>query len=581
MLIEKIQRKFALTRLGVENLIKACISCTISYIVIAMSIGVLYYFTCDMLKILAYKSYEFLIGVYILEFVVMFVLIYLAHYVQYNMTFLNTYTESARLRINVAEKLRKFPLSFFLKRNLSDLSTTILSDVTYMEQALSHFIPEFVGSIVSTVLLSIGMFVFDFKMALAVVWCVPVSIILILLAKKKLSFVGHRDRQIQLIRTEKIQEGLETMRDLKASNFIEEYLKEVDEAIDNCEKSQIKSEFVNALFVVSSQLILKLGIVTTVIFGVKYLMSGQITLEVFMLFLIVASRLYDPLNATLQNLVAIISCESRVGRLNDINYHKLQIGEDTFEPDNYNIEFENVSFSYEKGKIVLDNVSFTAKQNEITALIGNSGGGKTTCASLIARFYDLDNGKIKIGGVDISTVDPEVLLSKFSIVFQDVVLFNNTIFENIRIGKKDATDEEVKRAAELAFCDEFVKNLPNRYNTVIGENGSKLSGGQRQRISIARAILKDAPIILLDEASASLDVESETYVQRALSKLIQDKTVIMIAHRMRTIANVSHLVVLENGKVSEEGTSQELLNNNGIYKHMVDLQKMSDAWKIE
>ena len=580
MLLEKIQKKFALTKLGAENLIKACISCTISYIIIAMSIGVLYFFTCDILKLLADKSYTFSIGVYIVEFVVVFTLIYIAHYIQYNMTFLNTYTESARLRINVAEKLRKFPMSFFSKRDLSDLTTTILSDVTYMEQALSHFIPEFVGSIASTVLLSIGMFVFDFKMALAAVWCVPVSIILILLAKKKLSSVSHKDRSIQLVRTEKIQEGLETVRDLKASNYTKQYLKEVDEAIDNCEKSQIKAEFTNALFVVSSQLVLKLGIVTVVIFGVKYLMTGQITLEGFMLFLIVASRLYDPLNATLQNLAAIISCESRVDRLNNINDYKLQTGGDTFEPDNYDIEFEDVSFSYQPGKVVLDDVSFTAKQNEITALIGNSGGGKTTCTSLIARFYDLDKGRIKIGGVDIATVDPEVLLSKFSIVFQDVVLFNNTILENIRIGKKDATDAEVKRAAGLAFCDEFVKNLPDGYDTVIGENGSKLSGGQRQRISIARAILKDAPIILLDEASASLDVESETYVQKALSKLIQNKTVIMIAHRMRTVANASHLVVLENGRVSEEGTSEQLLENNGLYKHMVDLQSMSYAWKI-
>ena len=572
MLLEKVQKKFALTKLGAENLIKACISCTISYIVIAMSIGVLYFFTCDMLKLLADKSYTFSVGVYIAEFVVVFALIYIAHYIQYNMTFLNTYTESARLRINVAEKLRKFPMSFFSKRDLSD--------VTYMEQALSHFIPEFVGSIASTVLLSIGIFMFDFKMALVAVWCVPVSIILILLAKKKLSSVSHKDRDIQLIRTEKIQEGLETVRDLKASNYTEQYLKEVDDAIDNCEKSQIKAELTNALFVVSSQLVLRLGIATVVIFGVKYLMSGEITLEVFLLFLIVASRLYDPLNATLQNLAAIISCESRVDRLNNINDYKLQTGGDTFEPKNYDIEFEDVSFSYQPGKPVLDDVSFTAKQNEITALIGNSGGGKTTCASLIARFYDLDKGKIKIGGVDIATVDPEVLLSKFSIVFQDVVLFNNTIFENIRIGKKDATDEEVKRAAELAFCDEFVKNLPEGYDTVIGENGSKLSGGQRQRISIARAILKDAPIILLDEASASLDVESETYVQKALSKLIQNKTVIMIAHRMRTVANASHLVVLENGRVAEEGTSGQLLENNGLYKHMVDLQSMSYAWKI-
>ena len=572
MLLEKVQKKFALTKLGAENLIKACISCTISYIVIAMSIGVLYFFTCDMLKLLADKSYTFSVGVYIAEFVVVFALIYIAHYIQYNMTFLNTYTESARLRINVAEKLRKFPMSFFSKRDLSDLTTTILSDVTYMEQALSHFIPEFVGSIASTVLLSIGMFMFDFKMALAAVWCVPVSIILILLAKKKLSSVSHKDRDIQLIRTEKIQEGLETVRDLKASNYTEQYLKEVDDAIDNCEKSQIKAELTNALFVVSSQLVLRLGIATVVIFGVKYLMAGQITLEVFMLFLIVASRLYDPLNATLQNLAAIISCESRVDRLNNINDYKLQTGGDTFEPENYDIEFEDVSFSYQPGKPVLDDVSFTAKQNEITALIGNSGGGKTTCASLIARFYDLDKGKIKIGGVDIATVDPEVLLSKFSIVFQDVVLFNNTIFENIRIGKKDATDEEVIAAAKLANAHGFIKHLKDGYNTVLTGDGSNLSQGQRQLLSIARTAIANPPVLILDEATSNVDMITEQKLQQAMNTMMEGRTSFVIAHRLKTIINSDKIVVIKDGKVVEEGTHKDLLSLKGFYNELYQNQ---------
>ena len=299
-----------------------------------------------------------------------------------------------------------------------------------------------------------------------------------------------------------------------------------------------------------------------------------------MLFLIVASRLYDPLSGTLQNLAAIISCDPKIARLNEIENYPLQTGEEKFEPSNYDIEFKNVSFEYQSGKQVLEDVSFVAKQNEITALIGNSGGGKTTCASLAARFYELNEGVIKIGGIDISTVDPEILLSKFSIVFQEVVLFNNTILENIRIGKKDATDEEVMEAAQKAFCDEFVEKLPDGYNTVIGENGSKLSGGQRQRISIARAILKDAPIILLDEASASLDVESETFVQKALSRLIANRTVIMIAHRMRTIANASKLIILEDGHVVEQGTPEQLLRKEGVYQRMVDLQKMSNEWKL-
>ena len=579
-MIKKVQERFALTHLGAVNLIKACVSCTISYLAIAMSIGVLYYFTCDVLEMLYGSSNTILYSMYLIEFVIVVILIFIAHYIQYNMTFYNTYKESARLRIRVAEKLRKFPLMFFSKRDLSDLTTTILSDVTVMEQALSHFIPEFFGSIASTLLLSISMFFFDFRMALAAVWCVPVSFLLVVLAKRKLSNAGFKDRQKQLVRTEKIQETLETIRDLKANHYTQQYLNEVDQVIDDCEKSQIKTELTNALFVVSSQLILKLGIATVVIYGVTSLINQTIDLKVFMLFLIVASRLYDPLSGTLQNLAAIISCDPKIARLNEIENYPLQTGEEKFEPSNYDIEFKNVSFEYQTKKKVLEDVSFVAKQNEITALIGNSGGGKTTCASLAARFYELNEGVIKIGGIDISTVDPEILLSKFSIVFQEVVLFNNTILENIRIGKKDATDEEVMEAAQKAFCDEFVEKLPDGYNTVIGENGSKLSGGQRQRISIARAILKDAPIILLDEASASLDVESETFVQKALSRLIANRTVIMIAHRMRTIANASKLIILEDGHVVEQGTPEQLLRKEGVYQRMVDLQKMSNEWKL-
>lgn len=579
-MIKKVQERFALTHLGAVNLIKACVSCTISYLAIAMSIGVLYYFTCDVLEMLYGTSNTILYSMYLIEFVIVVILIFIAHYIQYNMTFYNTYKESARLRIRVAEKLRKFPLMFFSKRDLSDLTTTILSDVTGMEQALSHFIPEFFGSIASTLLLSISMFFFDFRMALAAVWCVPVSFLLVVLAKRKLSNAGFKDRQKQLVRTEKIQETLETIRDLKANHYTQQYLNEVDQVIDDCEKSQIKTELTNALFVVSSQLILKLGIATVVIYGVTSLINQMIDLKVFMLFLIVASRLYDPLSGTLQNLAAIISCDPKIARLNEIENYPLQTGEEKFEPSNYDIEFKNVSFEYQSEKKVLEDVSFVAKQNEITALIGNSGGGKTTCASLAARFYELNEGVIKIGGIDISTVDPEILLSKFSIVFQEVVLFNNTILENIRIGKKDATDEEVMEAAQKAFCDEFVEKLPDGYNTVIGENGSKLSGGQRQRISIARAILKDAPIILLDEASASLDVESETFVQKALSRLIANRTVIMIAHRMRTIANASKLIILEDGHVVEQGTPEQLLRKEGVYQRMVDLQKMSNEWKL-
>lgn len=497
------------------------------------------------------------------------------------MTFFNTYKESARLRVSLAEHLRKIPLSFFGQRDLSDLTTTMLGDVTYMEQALSHFIPEFIGSIVSTTLLSLSMFFFDFKMALAAVWCVPVSFILIFLAKKKFNINNLDFNNKKITQADKIQEGLESMRDLKANLFLDTYLKEIHQSIDNTEKIQIKNEFTNALFVVSAQLILKLGIVTVILVGIQLLLQQQIELSTLLLFLIVASRLYDPLNGTLQNLVAIISCKTKINRLNEINYYPIQSGKESFQPDNYDIVFDHVSFGYNNDKDIIHDVSFTAKQGEITVLIGESGGGKSTLAKLAARFWDINKGKIYVGGIDIQTIDPEVLLSKYAIVFQDVVLFNSSILDNIRIGKKEATDQEVLAAAKLALCDEFVEKLPNGYQTIIGENGAKLSGGQRQRISIARAILKDAPIILLDEATASLDVESETYVQKALSKLIQNKTVIIIAHRMRTIANANHLVVLKDGKIVEEGTANELLLKEGIYKHMTFLQQMSSNWTLQ
>jgi len=580
-MIKKIQEKFALTPLGAKNLVKACLSCTISYLILAMSIGVLYYFCIDyIIPCLNGYNVEISIPLYIAEFVIVALLIYIAHYIQYNMTFYNTYIESARLRVSLAEHLRKIPLSFFGQRDISDLTTTILGDVTYMEQALSHFIPEFTGSIISTTLLSLSMLFFDIRMALAAIWCVPVSFLLVYLSRNHLYKMNLEYNKKQLHRASMIQEGIESIRDLKANRFDLQYLKEVDDSIDVAEKQQIKNELLNALFVVSAQLVLKLGIVTVVIAGIYLLMGNEITFSTFLLFLIVASRLYDPLNGTLQNLAAIMSCKPKVDRLNEINHYAIQEGKEEFTPQNYDIEFKNVTFGYEKDKKIIKNVSFLAKQGEITALIGESGGGKSTCAKLAARFWDIEQGEIDVGGVNIQTIYPETLLSQYAIIFQDVVLFNSSIMDNIRIGKKDATDEEVLQAAKLAYCDEFVKELSEGYQTVIGENGAKLSGGQRQRISIARAILKDAPIILMDEATASLDAESETYVQKALSKLIKNKTVIVIAHRMRTIANADHIIVLKDGQIVEEGSPHELIKMNGIYKHMSELQNMSQTWQL-
>lgn len=581
-MIKRIQKRFVLSEIGARNLIKASLSCTISYLVLALSIGVLFNFADDLMtSLLNHQTVQIRYYIYLSEFIIVFILIYVAHYVQYNMTYYNTYKESARLRISLAEHLRKIPLSFFGKRDLSDLTTTMLADVNGMEQALSHFIPEFAGSILSTIILSISMFFFDYRMAFSAVWCIPVSFLLVIMAKKKLDEITHKDKALQIHRAEMIQEGLETMRDLKSNHFTERYLKEVDESIDVTEKSQIRSEITNAIFVVSAQLILKLGIVTVVLMGLYLLSIDQMSMSVFVLFLIVASRLYDPLNSTLQNLAAIVSCEPRIERLDEMENYPIQEGQDQFEPQNYDIVFENVYFGYEKNQDIIHDVSFTAKQGEVTALIGPSGGGKSTCAKLAARFWDVSKGKITVGGVNIQDVDPEVLLSKYAIVFQDVILFNSSIMDNIRLGKKDASDEEVLQVAKLALCDEFVNRLPDGYQTIIGENGARLSGGERQRISIARALLKDAPIILLDEATASLDVESETFVQQALSHLIQKKTVIMIAHRMRTIANADHLIVLKEGHVVEEGTPQQLINKEeSVYRHMTDLQNRSHQWEL-
>lgn len=580
-MIEKIQNKFALTPQGAKNLIKACLSCTISYLILAMSMGILYYFCVDFaIPLLEHKDIDLAVFTYVIECGIVAVLIYIAHYIQYNMTFYNTYKESARLRISMAEHLRKIPLAFFGQRDISDLTTTILGDVTYMEQALSHFIPEFVGSIVSTLLLSLSMFFFDFQMALSAIWCVPVSFLLIVLARKKLLKLNQIYNHKQLHRAQMIQEGLESMRDLKANRFANQYLKEIDDVIDDAEKQQIKNELATALFVVGAQLILKLGIVTVVLVGTTLLIQNQISFSTFLLFLIVASRLYDPLNGTLQNLAAIISCQPRIDRLNEISNYPIQSGQEEFEPSNYNIVFDHVSFGYDQQTNIIKDVSFTAKQGEITALIGESGGGKSTCTKLAARFWDVSQGQITVGGINIQDIEPETLLSKYAIVFQDVVLFNASIMENIRLGKKDASDDEVLKAAKLAYCHEFVDKMPDGYQTMIGENGAKLSGGERQRISIARAILKDAPIILLDEATASLDVESETFVQQALSQLIKNKTVIVIAHRMRTIANAHHLVVLKDGKVIEEGKPEDLIQKDSHYKHMVELQSSSNVWNI-
>ena len=576
-MIRKLQKTFALSHQGAVDLIKGCIACMFQNLSFLFPVGLLYFLVGDLFSggILAGKIWFYVIGC-----VVAVGLILLTTWFQYNCTYFATYIESGVRRITLAERLRRLPLSFFGKKDLADLTSTIMADCTFLEQSFSHFIPELFGSIASTLLCAIALCVYDWRMALAALWVFPVSFLVVALSQKFQGKLNQKSMDAKMACADGIQECIETVRDLKANNAEARYLKGLDQKIKAVERRSIFTELGTALFVVSAQMILKLGIATVALVGGVLLTGGSLDILTFFLFLLVVSRLYDPLQSALQNLAAILSTRTNIARMNEILEHPIQTGSRTLTNQGCDIVFDHVGFAYNTGETVLEDVSFTAKQGQVTALVGPSGGGKTTVSRLAARFWDVNQGKITVGGMDISQIDPEALLSLYSIVFQDVTLFDNTILENIRIGKKDAADEEVLAAAKLANCDEFAEKLPDGFYSRIGENGCELSGGERQRISIARAFLKDAPIILLDEATASLDVENETLIQSALSRLIRQKTVLVIAHRMRTVAGADQIVVLSEGRVAEQGTPQQLMAENGIYARMVKLQTESQAWTI-
>ena len=568
--------KYALSKQGASDMIKAIISATISNIILMVPVALLYYLVRDyMAGNLGDKVLFYVAGC-----LIAFVLIGISTYIQYNATFLSTYVESGVRRVTLAEKLRKIPLSFFGKKDLSDLTSTIMNDCAQMETASSHFIPELFGACISTALIAVGLFFFDWRMAIAALWVLPVSFLIVGCSGKVQKSLNKKQMVLKMACADGIQECLENVRDLQAYNTQEDYMKGLTGKIKAVEKHAIVTELGTAVFVGSSQMILKLGIATVALVGGVLLAKGELDILTFFMFLMVVSRIYDPMQVSLQNLAAVIASGVQSDRLDEILSHEVQEGTNTMKHDGYDIEFSNVGFSYETGDVVLKDVSFVVKQGEVTALIGPSGGGKTTVSRLASRFWDANRGSITVGGMDISKVDPETLMSLYSIVFQDVTLFNNTILENIRIGKMDATDEEVIAAAKLAHCDEFAEKLSDGWNTVIGENGSELSGGERQRISIARAFLKDAPIILLDEATASLDVDNETMIQESLSRLIKDKTVMIIAHRMRTVANADKIVVLKDGVVAESGTPSELDEKDGIYANMVKTQNLAADWAL-
>lgn len=575
-MIEKLMHRYALSRRGAKDLIKGVVACTLQDISFMFPVTLLYLFVKDLLaNNLKGKTLFYVIGAVVCLIVVFTITLW-----QYNSTFLATYVETGTRRITLAEKLRKIPLSFFSKKDLADLTSTIMADCTYLETAFSHFIPPFAGSMISTVIIAISLLFFDVKMAIASLWVLPVAIIIVVSTAKVQQKLTQKSMDAKMDAANGIQECIDTIADLKSNNAEKRYLVSLDDKIDNVEKRVLKNEFGTAVFVSCAQMVLKLGIATTALAGSALLIKGEIDVLTFFVFLLLVSRLYDPMQAALQNLAAIISTKTNVDRMNEILDHDVQSGDSKLTNNGYDITFDNVSFSYNNNEKVLDNVSFTAKQGEITALVGPSGGGKTTVSRLAARFWDATSGNITVGGMNISNVEPETLLSLYSIVFQDVTLLNTSVAENIRLGKKGATDEEVLVAAKLANCDEFVQKLANGYDTEIGENGCNLSGGERQRISIARAFLKNAPIILLDEATASLDVENETLIQTALSKLIENKTVIVIAHRMRTVKNADKIVVLSDGKIAECDTPDKLMQKDSIFKHMTELQTASQNWTI-
>lgn len=575
-MIKLIQKATASSKDGAVGLIKGIIACAFQNMAFMLPTGLLYYLVKDLLGgDMGGKAVFYTVGC-----VICFALILITTWFQYNNTFFTTYEESGKRRLSLAERLRKLPLSFFGKKDLADLTSTIMADCEVLEKDCSHYIPALFGSVISTIVIALGLFAFDKAMALAALWVIPVSVLIIVLSYKVQDRSQQRNMSVKMACADGIQEYIETLRDLKANNAESSYLKGLRSKIRSVEKGAFKTEITTAVFVTSAGMVLKFGIATVALVGTSRLVSGKIDVLTLFMFLLVASRLYDPMQAALQNLAAVIAMRTNVARMNEILDHEIQQGGDTLTNKGCDITFDHVGFAYKSGETVLSDVSFTAKQDEVTALVGPSGGGKTTVSRLAVRFWDNQKGKITVGGMDISKIDPEKLMTLYSIVFQDVTLFNNTIMENIRLGRKGATDEEVLAAAHLANCDEFAEKFPDKWNTNIGENGCELSGGERQRISIARAFLKDAPIILLDEATASLDVENETAIQTALSRLIRNKTVLVIAHRIRTVAGADKIVVLSDGVVAEQGTPEKLLNKNGIFKRMADLQLQGQNWTV-
>ena len=571
----------ALTEQGAKSLRRGAAVCALANVVLMLPVGVFYLVTGEFLAHLEDPATPLpLLAPYLALIVAVLAVVFATQYWQYHATYSVVYQESARKRIGLAERLRVLPLSFFGKRDLADLTSVVMKDTADQERLFSHTMPQLFGTGASTAIVAVMLLVFDWRLALASLWPVPVAVIVLLATTRLQTAATRKKNAAALVLADGIQEYLESNREVRALNRTDDFLARLNGNVDAFERAKLAAELTTGTAVSSTQTLLRLGTVTTILAGTALVAAGQCDLLVFFCFMLVVTRLYDPINLILQSTAELIDMRESLARMRAIEQEPAQVGSVDFAPQGHDIVFDGVSFSYENGEPVLTDVSFTAREGEVTALVGPSGSGKSTAAKLAARFWDVDAGHITVGGVDVAGVDPETLLTDYTEVFQDVVLFNGTVMENIRLGRREATDEEVLAAARAANCDEFVRKMAQGYDTPIGENGALLSGGERQRISIARAILKDAPIVLLDEATASLDVESESLVQEALSRLLVGKTVLVIAHRMRTVLGADHIVVLAEGRVAEEGTPAELLAAGGLFARMVSLQGSAADWKL-
>ena len=579
MFSKSFQRKYALTDQGVKNTKKGAFWTVIVNLVVMGGMGILYLLMYGLMGTLT-DGAPLPGPALFLGLVIAFVILsFVTHLQQYHATYGLVYNEVKSTRLSLAERLRKLPLGYFGKRDLADLTETLMGDVNRMEHVWSHVLGYLYGAYISTAIIAVCLLVYDWRLTIACLWGVPVAFGLLFGTRKISARASERTKQAAVRVSDGIQEALENVREIRATNQEARYLAGLNQKIDDHEKVTIQGELGTGIFVNAASVIMRLGVATTILAGASLILSGQIDFMLLFLFLLVITRVYAPFDQSLALIAELFVSQVSADRMNEIYDTPTAEGAEVFEPKGHDIVFDHVGFAYDKKK-VLDDVSFTAREGEVTALVGPSGSGKSTCARLAARLWDVTEGTIRVGGVDISTVDPEALLTDYSMVFQDVVLFDDTVMENIRLGKRGATDQEVRTAAEAANCGEFIRRLPQGYDTPIGENGAKLSGGERQRISIARALLKNAPIVLLDEATASLDVENETKVQGALSRLLAGKTVLVIAHRMRTVAGADHIVVLENGRVAEQGTPAELMEKGGLYRRMVELQSHSAQWQL-